>query len=274
MSLLKLLASSNYLSVNKSLIKIFGLEGAVILGELCSEYDYWQENDKLTDDGMFYCSVEKIEDNTGLSAYQQRTVIKTLESAGIITVTLKGLPATRYFKVNEEELERHLISRCEKTSPLDVKKLHSSNTQIDKNIEKEDIFLSNDKNISKKNPVSDNEINTFVNDYNIICQSLPRCFKVTDVRKRGISKILQKYSKDEILQVFNNLEASDFCTGRNNRGWKANIDFILREDKFVSVLEGKYGGRAKITAERMSVDRVTSMSPDEKERLRYNGQKF
>lgn len=85
------------------------------------------------------------------------------------------------------------------------------------------------------------DIEDFVNTFNDICKSLPRCTKVTDKRKKGIQNILKKYTQEEILQVFNNLENSQFCTGRNDRGWKADIDFILREDKFVSVLEGKYG---------------------------------
>ena len=47
MSLLELVASDNYIPVNKVLIKKFGLAEAVILGELCSEHTYWQRDCKL-----------------------------------------------------------------------------------------------------------------------------------------------------------------------------------------------------------------------------------
>mgnify|MGYP005796865919 CR=1 FL=1 len=30
--------------------------------------------------------------------------------------------------------------------------------------------------------------------------------------------------------------------GKNDRGWKADFDFLMRVDKATSILEGKYGG--------------------------------
>ena len=47
MILASLLASSKYIIVNKDLIQILGLNEAVILGELCSEYSYWANTQKL-----------------------------------------------------------------------------------------------------------------------------------------------------------------------------------------------------------------------------------
>ena len=39
------------------------------------------------------------------------------------------------------------------------------------------------------------------------------------------------------------IQASDFCQGKNDRGWKANIDWFIRSDDAVAMaLEGKYGG--------------------------------
>jgi hypothetical protein len=42
MSVLGLLASRNYITVNKDLIQALGLEEAIILGELASEYSFWE----------------------------------------------------------------------------------------------------------------------------------------------------------------------------------------------------------------------------------------
>lgn len=146
MSLIQYLASSNYITVNKSLIKAFGLREAVLLGELCSEYTFWEQNNKL-EDGFFYATIEKIEENTGLSAYEQRAAIKTLEEAGVLVTKLKGLPAKKYFSICETKLLNF--------SQLDVKKLHSSNTNINNNIDKNDntIVLSSDK--PKENDTED-----------------------------------------------------------------------------------------------------------------------
>ena len=37
----KLLSSDGFIVVNKNLIRELGLHEAIIIGELCSEYNYW-----------------------------------------------------------------------------------------------------------------------------------------------------------------------------------------------------------------------------------------
>ena len=115
----------------------------------------------------------------------------------------------------------------------------------------------------------------FVDTYNSICVSLPKCARLTAKRSKGISNILKKFTDEEILEVFRKLEASDFCTNRSNKGWKADIDFILREDKFVSVLEGKYDnkstGRSAKSVETTSLKEgevARVVSKEEREELR------
>ena len=61
----KLLSIDGYIQVNKMLIKKLGLHEAIIIGELCAEYNYWEEQGKLDDD-MFYSTRENIENNTFL----------------------------------------------------------------------------------------------------------------------------------------------------------------------------------------------------------------
>ena len=133
MGLLKQLSGNNYISVNKTMIKLFGLEEAVMLGELCFEYDYWETENKLIDGAFFYCTIAKMEENTGLTEYQQRKAIKSLENAGIIKTCLKGIPATRYFEIVEDKLLKNLTSSSEKTKELVPKKLSSSNNIYNKN---------------------------------------------------------------------------------------------------------------------------------------------
>ena len=83
--LINLLANNGYIIVNKAIIKKIGLHEAIILGELCSEYAYWEKNNKL-DNGYFYSTRENIEENTGLTPYQQRISLAKLEKMGIVLV--------------------------------------------------------------------------------------------------------------------------------------------------------------------------------------------
>jgi hypothetical protein len=50
---------------------VLGIDEAIILGELASEYEYWSRREELQD-GYFYSTIENIEENTTLTEYKQR----------------------------------------------------------------------------------------------------------------------------------------------------------------------------------------------------------
>lgn len=109
----------------------------------------------------------------------------------------------------------------------------------------------------------------FVDTYNSICKSLPKCQRLNAKRSKSISRVLKNYSEEEILEVFNNLENSDFCTGKNESGWKADIDFLLKEDKFDRILEGRYNNKKRgCKAEAISEGNKFRVSAEEKEEMR------
>lgn len=89
-----------YVSCNKKIARKLDLNCSVLIGELISEYHYWYVKNQLTPDGFFYSTVENIQEQTTLSDYQQRASIEKLKSVGILDVCLKGLPATRHFRIN------------------------------------------------------------------------------------------------------------------------------------------------------------------------------
>lgn len=142
MSILKLLASENYITVNKTLIKELGLEGAVLFGTLCSEYDLWSKQGKLKD-GKFFCSLEKIEELTTLSPYKQRKLLSELQEKGLLTVTLEGLPAMRYFELNEEQVINLFNVRSKKISHQQDKQFNISNNINSKNNNSNKYFNNN-----------------------------------------------------------------------------------------------------------------------------------
>lgn len=44
------------------------------------------------------------------------------------------------------------------------------------------------------------------------------------------------------LEILSN---SNFCKGENERGWKADFDFLVKESSFIKLMEGKYNGNNK-----------------------------
>jgi len=64
--------------------------------------------------------------------------------------------------------------------------------------------------------------------------------KLTDQRKRKAKAQARRFSLDDWLSVFRRIEQSPFLRGTNDRGWRADFDFILSEANFTKILEGKY----------------------------------
>lgn len=107
MEIIDFLANDNYIIVNKDLIRKIGLNEAVLIGELASEYKSWRKKEKLVDD-MFYSTIENIEVNTGLNEYHQRKIINNLIKLDLIECKVKGMPATRYIKLKQENIAKML----------------------------------------------------------------------------------------------------------------------------------------------------------------------
>lgn len=76
---------------------------------------------------------------------------------------------------------------------------------------------------------------------------LPKIRSLTEQRRKQL-KI--RMSEDEFAKqwmvIIDRIAASDFCNGDNDRKWKADIDWLLRNDTFYNrVLEGKYDNKPK-----------------------------
>ena len=102
MSIVNFLATNNYIVVNKTMIKKLGIDAAILLGELCNEFVYTQEQGDLTDDGYFCATVELIENNTGLKEKRQREALNLMCDNGILDIDIRTIPAKRFIRINEE----------------------------------------------------------------------------------------------------------------------------------------------------------------------------
>lgn len=68
-----------------------------------------------------------------------------------------------------------------------------------------------------------------------------RSMNPTSSRYRSaIARWREKPDREFWVQVIQRLNASSFCCGKNDRGWKADIEFICRPDAAEKILEGKY----------------------------------
>lgn len=145
MNILHLIATSNFITVNRTVASIVGLEAAVILGELASEAAYWSEHNPEYD-GSFYSTIENLEARTYLSAHNQRLALNKLQEQGWITVEKRGMPARRFIRINEEEISRvvnnksfKILTTRDSKNERQVVQNFNTNNNINNNNRKEEM---------------------------------------------------------------------------------------------------------------------------------------
>lgn len=107
--------------------------GSVNAGIMLSQLLYWHGKGKKKP--WTYKSTEAMREETGLTRTQQDTAIQILKKHGIIETKLKGVPATRHYKVNLETLHQVLPS---------LKKTHKLTYPNPSNY-----YVENDESITK-----------------------------------------------------------------------------------------------------------------------------
>ena len=84
-------------------------------------------------------------------------------------------------------------------------------------------------NVNVNGNVNVNEyIATYVADFNKLFNSK---YQVTDGRKTKLAARLKKYSFEDIQKALVNLSKSEWHTGKNDSGWTADPDFLIRKDE-------------------------------------------
>jgi DnaD/phage-associated family protein len=226
MNIVNLLASDNYIVVNKDLIKEFGINTALMLGELASEYQYYYKNNML-ENGMFFSTIENIEENTGLSKHQQKKALEELKSMGIIDVVVKGLPAKRYIKIDinilANKFANNLQTSSEKISKQEGKKVAGNNNNkiILNNNNKED----NNYSYSYKETLFELIENNIGRTLNSIEIELIRTWEDNDLTRYIIKQCIlnQKYNIKYIDRVI---------TSTKLKGIKTVVDFEKESETF------------------------------------------
>lgn len=74
----------------------------------------------------------------------------------------------------------------------------------------------------------------------MVPQGFPEIRKMTAQRERQLGARLRDSTMDDWQRAFAALERSAFCRGENDRGWRADFDFLLQPKSFTKLIEGAY----------------------------------
>lgn len=106
----------------------------------------------------------------------------------------------------------------------------------------------------KEDGVSEDECRRVALMYHETCPDLPRVTAFTEQRKRLLHARREEMRRagrdpdDALLEVFRRVAASDFLSGRTERGWKCSFDWILNATNFAKIDGGNYDNRKTAAA--------------------------
>jgi hypothetical protein len=186
--LINLLRADGSIIINKKLARKIGLHETIMYSELLSKYCYFLDNDRLDDDGYFYCTTESMENATTLTRHQQPKIAKKLEKLGLIEMKIKGVPAKKYYKiVHNEDLLKDLLSDDEAETSMPKigkleKKRKTSSPKIGNLANRKTENSSNNNNIildNKSTSTSKNEVDSHPNFENE--KKIDHCGKIAKI---------------------------------------------------------------------------------------------
>lgn len=91
------------------------------------------------------------------------------------------------------------------------------------------------------NKVKDNKVN--INNITAVYEHFikefkknPKQYRLLEGRKKRIATRLNTWSVDDIKKAITNASKDSFYTGKNDRGWTADLDYICRNDEIMERL--------------------------------------
>lgn len=224
--------------------EMYGVDGAVFISRL----QFWIEknaaNDRHYHEGRYwtYNSLRAMEKLFPFwSRRQIERIVKNLKDKGVLLTAnyaRDSYDRTLFYALDESKLPispfgGDLSPNGDNLSPNGEMINEQLKTQI-----KEEEDKANKPEIS-------NKPQQLADRYNAICTNLPRVVRLTDKRRRAVRLIYGKgYTPEQLDEAFRKAQSSSFCTGQNDRHWKADFDWLLNESNLVKVLEGKYDNPA------------------------------
>ena len=83
-----------------------------------------------------------------------------------------------------------------------------------------------------------------INLYNRLCPKMNRCMKASDAREKAIkARYSSGYGLEDFEKLFKMAGESRFLNGGNDRNWRADFDWLVRDSNMAKVLEGKYADK-------------------------------
>lgn len=240
-------AQKDFYRYHVPVARIVGINEAILIG-----YIIWRQFGPK--DEVELTNVE-IETGTALSIDQIRGVRKTLKELGILSERLQRLQHKTFYILNTEKLDELLLkSGSDKNSspereipvPEYGKVAHRS---TENPISSNSTELSTEQEVPASNgkfpepPKGDMKpkLPVEMEFWNANCGILPKVLNATASRLQKLrTRRKSEFFCDNFQSAVVKCAATPFCLGENDRGWKADFDFLMQENTVTKIMEGAY----------------------------------
>ena len=161
------------------------------------------------------------------------------EMTGSETSAARRMRKTREKKALNEKTECNNVTLECKNETNCYTDVTNCYTEIEIDIDKE---KDKEKDIEKEQDL-DLETEKILKIY--AKTKLPKLNFISDDLKTKIKNSLQQFKIEDFELCFKKAENSLFLTGKNNLGWKANLEWFLKNDNMAKVLNGNYDNRPR-----------------------------
>lgn len=208
--------------------------------------------------GWFWWTFPDIEKHVGIKPKQARGLIKELETVFLIDCETKriGMEQRCWYRLNEDKIEFYLEKYRIKRSDDRTKELDAVSQTVPRTYPDgaTDVSKGLGNQALSNQALSNQEkdyLEEFVQYWNSFAlkvlgemdYNLPQIIKLGSREKNLKERFKDNYFKENYRFAINRILLSDFCMGKNDRGWKADLEFFLRPDTVIKIMEGKYDNK-------------------------------
>lgn len=173
------------------------------------------------------------------------TMVERLHIAGLIDKRNGGPDGFRYSPHGWERRQYKSDNSADRVKKHREKRNSECNVSCNVTETPPDTETDTETETDKRDMSSDDDrvsVKDIVEAWNELAEAkgLAKVVRVTDSRRKQIQARIKEYEPDDWSKALTAIYKSKFLCGENDRGWKADFDFLLQPKSFVKLVEGAY----------------------------------
>jgi hypothetical protein len=195
-------------------------------------------------DGKLPC-ISDIAFSLRISENDAVTVVERLHIAGLIDKRNGGPDGFRYSPHGWDKRQYKSDNSADRVKKHREKRNGECNVSCNVTETPPDTETETETETDKRDMSSDDDgvsVKDIVDAWNELAEAkgLAKVVRVTDNRRKQIQARIKEYEPDDWSKALTAIYKSKFLCGENDRGWKADFDFLLQPKSFVKLVEGAY----------------------------------